>query len=115
MEAKAHARNLRISALKVRKVIQIVKGKKVDEALAVLKVLPQKSAAMIYKALYSARANFMQQFPEADTEKLVISSIFANEGPVFRRMLPRARGRADILRKQTAHLTVVVSIPEAGE
>lgn len=111
MTAVAKGRYLRISPLKLRKVIKSVKTLNVKDALAALKLLPNKGAAMTYKVLHSARANYKDRFPELDINSLVIESIFVDQGPTLRRMLPRARGRADILRKPYSHLTVKVGIP----
>lgn len=108
MEAKAVGRFLRISELKLRKVINVVRGMPVEEALAQLKLMPQKAARMTYKLLYSARANLISNHPEVRKDKMVVLQIFADKGPSFRRMMPRARGRADIIRKPQSHLTVVV-------
>ena len=108
MQAVAKGNNLRISPLKIRKVIKTIKGLNVDDALSMMKMLPNKAAKMTYKVLYSARANYMQMFSDADASKLVILEIFANQGTTLKRMLPRARGRADILHKPYAHLTIKV-------
>ncbi len=111
MIAEAKGRFLRISPLKLRKVIKAIKTLKVDDALAVLKLLPNKGAKMTYKVLHSAKANYQDRFPEQTGAALEILEIFADQGPTLRRMLPRARGRADILRKPYAHLSVKVGVP----
>jgi large subunit ribosomal protein L22 len=108
MNAKAKGRNLRISPLKLRKVIKLVSGKSLEDALFVLKTVPQKGAKMAYKVLFSAKANFKNRFPESDDKGLKILSIYVDQAPVMRRMMPRARGRADVLRKQSSHLSVLV-------
>lgn len=108
MEAMARERYLRISPLKIRRVINLVRGKNVDDALYILKVLPNKGARIAYKALYSAVSNFKNKYPESVNQQLKISAIYADQAPVLRRVMPRARGRADVLRKQSSHLTVVV-------
>lgn len=108
MNAFCKARNLRISPMKVRRIVRLVKGKKIEEALAILKLLPNKAAKMAYKAVYSAQANFKNKFPEAGTDNLSVLTVMVDQAPVLRRLMPRARGRADVLRKQSAHLTVVV-------
>lgn len=115
MEAIAKARYLRTSTLKVRKIIKVVRGKSVSDALAILNIMPNKAAKMIYKVVFSAVANFKNIFPEEDEKQLEISAIYADEGSVFKRLLPRARGRADILRKQTSHLTVKVMLAEVKD
>lgn len=109
MNSIAKGRYLRISPLKLRKVIKVIRGKKVDEALFILKTLPNKAALMAYKVLYSAMANLKRKSPEAKEADLTVSTVFVNQAPVLRRMMPRARGRADILRKQSSHLTIIIS------
>jgi large subunit ribosomal protein L22 len=112
MEARAIGRYLRISHLKLRKVIKAIKGMKVDDALAVLDIIPNKGAKMTYKVLFSAKSNFKFLHPEENADGLVIKTIYVDQAPVFKRLLPRARGRADILRKQSSHLTVIIGAPE---
>jgi large subunit ribosomal protein L22 len=109
MNALAKARNLRVSPLKMRKIIKLISGKKVDDALFILKNLPNKSAKMAYKVLFSGKANYKNKHPEVASPELKIMTIFADQAPVLRRMMPRARGRADVLRKQSCHLTVVLN------
>lgn len=109
MNATAKANYLRISPLKVRKIIQLVRGKKVEDSLYLLKTMPNKAAKMAYKVIASAKANFKNRFPETSDANLIIATIFANQAPILRRMMPRARGRADVLRKQSSHLTVMIT------
>ncbi len=109
MNSSAKGRKLRISPFKMRKVINKVRGKTVNDALFVLKTLPNKGARMAYKVIFSAASNFKNKFPELGNTALKIDAIFADQAPILRRMMPRARGRADILRKQSCHLSVVLS------
>lgn len=115
MEAIAIGRYLRISTLKVRKIIKVIRGKSVSDALAILAIMPNKAAKMAHKVIFSAMSNFRNIFPEEDEKQLMIKAIFADEAPIFKRLLPRARGRADILRKQSTHLTAIVVFPEVEE
>lgn len=108
MNAIARGRYLRISPLKLRKLVKIVRGKKLDDALSILKILPQKAAKMTYKVLFSAKSNFKNRFPEAGDAGLKIETITVDQAPILKRMMPRARGRADILHKMSSHLTVIV-------
>ena len=112
MNSIAKARNLRISPLKVRKIIRLLGGKDVNDALAILKVLPNKAAKMIYKVVASAKANFKNKNPESSDEGFKILTIFADQAPILRRIMPRARGRADVIRKQSTHLTVIIGNDE---
>jgi large subunit ribosomal protein L22 len=107
MQAKAINKMVRISPNKVRPVIDLVRGKPVDRALAILRYLPQKAAKEIARTIQSAAANAENNF-EMDPADLVVKTIFADEGPAFKRFMPRARGRADRIRKRTTHITVVV-------
>ena len=109
MNAIAKGRYLRISPLKLRKIVQHVRGKKVDDSLFILKSMPNKGAKMAYKVIFSAKSNFKNLNPDKNLENLKISEVFVNQAPILKRIMPRARGRADVLRKQSSHLTVVVS------
>jgi large subunit ribosomal protein L22 len=107
MQAKAINRTVRISPNKVRPVMDLVRGKPVDRALAILKYMPHKAAREIYRTIQSAAANAENNF-EMEPADLVVKTIFADEGPAFKRIMPRARGRADRIRKRTTHITVIV-------
>jgi len=107
MQAKAITRGLRISPTKVRPVIDLVRGKPVERALAILRYMPHKAAREVARTIKSAAANAENNF-EMMPADLVVKTIFADEGPAFKRFMPRARGRADSIRKRTTHLTVIV-------
>ena len=98
---------VRISPNKVRLVIDLVRGKEVERALAILRYMPQKAAKEIARTIQSAAANAENNF-EMDPDGLIVKTIYADEGPAFKRMMPRARGRADRIRKRTTHITVIV-------
>lgn len=108
MEAKAIARYVRLTPRKARLVADLVRGKSALEALDVLSFTNKKAAGTIKKVLNSAIANATNNF-EMDEEKLFVSTILIDEGPVLKRLKPRAMGRADIIKKKTSHVTVVVS------
>ncbi|WP_018124746.1 50S ribosomal protein L22 [Desulfovibrio oxyclinae] len=107
MEAKAVAKFIRVSPRKTRLVAETVKGKPVEDALNVLRFTPKKPARILSKVLYSAIAN-AEQKPGVDVDALVIDKIIVNEGPTWKRIKPRAMGRAYRIRKRTSHITVVV-------
>ena len=110
--ASATARYVRVTPMKARRVIDLVRGKSVSEALAILKYAPQGAAKPVAKVVASAAANAENNFG-LDPRTLVISEAYANEGPTMRRFQPRAQGRAFMIRKRTSHITVVVeSLPE---
>ncbi|WP_432735573.1 50S ribosomal protein L22 [Maridesulfovibrio sp. FT414] len=107
MEARAIAKYMRISARKVRLVAENIKGKPVEEALNILKFTPKKGAEMLSKVLYSAVAN-AEQIPGVDVDSLRVDTVKVDEGPTWKRIQPRAMGRAYRIRKRTSHITIVV-------
>lgn len=112
MEAKAVTKYIRISPYKVRKVIDVVRGKPVNRALAELRYMPQKAAREVARTVKSAAANAEHNF-DMDPSDLVIKTIYADHGPTLKRYMPRARGRIDMIRKPTTHITVIVDDGEA--
>ncbi len=107
MEARAKLSYARLSPQKARLVIDMVRGKGVQEALNVLKFSPQKAAPIVAKLVSSAVAN-AEQKGVSDVDRLFIKTIFVDQGPVLKRFLPRAQGRATRIRKPTSHVTVVL-------
>jgi large subunit ribosomal protein L22 len=107
MQAKAITRGVRISPNKVRLVMDVVRGKPVARALSILRYMPHKAAREVARTIQSAAANAENNF-EMTPDDLIVKTIFADEGPAFKRFMPRARGRADRIRKRTTHITVVV-------
>ncbi|WCN37702.1 50S ribosomal protein L22 [Aneurinibacillus uraniidurans] len=108
MEAKAVARYIRIAPRKVRLVVDLIRGKQVGEALAILKHTPKAGSPVIEKVLLSAVANAEHNM-NLDANELVVSKVFVDEGPTLKRFRPRAMGRASRINKRTSHITVVVS------
>jgi len=113
MEAKAVAKYIRISPRKVRQVVDLVRGKKVGEALAILKFTPKVAAEAVEKVVKSAVANAEHNY-EMDVDSLYVAKIYVDQGPTLKRFKPRAMGRADQIRKRTSHITVVVSEKKEG-
>ena len=113
MEAKAQARFVRITPRKARRVIDVIRGQRAQEAIDVLRFAPQGAAKTVLKLVESAIANVQyaaEQTGEAfDEDALVISQAYADEGPTMKRIQPRAQGRANRILKRTSHITVVVS------
>jgi large subunit ribosomal protein L22 len=107
MQAKAITKSVRISATKVRPVMDLIRGKPVSRALSILEYMPQKAAKEIARTIKSAAANAENNF-EMVPDDLVVKTIFADEGPTMKRFMPRARGRADRIHKRTTHITVIV-------
>ena len=107
--AKATAKTVRIPARKARLVIDLIRGKRVAEALGILKFTPRSGAFLVEKVLKSAIANAENNF-DLDVEDLYVSEAYANEGPTLKRFRPRAKGSASPINKRTSHITVVVSV-----
>ncbi len=107
MEARAIAKYVRISSRKVRVVLDLVRGKNVNEAFAILNYTPQNSATVVNKVLKSAAANAENNL-NLDVNKLYVAEAYANQGPTLKRFRPRAQGRAYSIMKRTSHITLVV-------
>jgi ribosomal protein L22 len=105
--ARAELRHARISARKVKIVIDLIRGKKVKEAIAILKYTNKAAAPMVEKLVKSAMANAVNNH-QMDETKLYISEIYANQGPTMKRIMPRAKGSANRIRKRTSHIVVVL-------
>lgn len=113
MQAKCFLRHVRISPTKVRIVADLVRGKPVKEALAILRYTPKRASHVVEKAIRSCVANAEQNM-EMDADDLVISEIYVGAGPTLKRFHPHQRGQAFPILKRTSHLTVVVSDREEG-
>lgn len=107
MEARANLRYVRISPRKVKIVCDLIRGKSVAQANAILMTTPKSASEPLLKLVKSAAAN-AENNHSMDPEKLYVSEIFANPGPIIKRMMPRAQGRAYRINKRTSHITVVV-------
>ena len=107
MEAKAELRFARISARKAKIVLDLIKGKKIDEALAILKYTNKAASPIISKILKSAIANATNNH-SMNESKLVVAEAVANQGPTMKRISPRAQGRAYRIRKRTSHIKIVL-------
>src|SRR6476620_10733340 len=105
--AVAKARFVHVSASKARRVIDLVRGKSVSDALDILRWAPQSASDPVAKVIASAAAN-AQNNEGLDPSTLVVASVYADEGPTAKRIRPRAQGRAFRIRKRTSHITVVV-------
>jgi large subunit ribosomal protein L22 len=104
----ARARYLRIAPSKLRLVTSLVSGKKVDDALAMLKFMPNKGARLVRKVVESAVAN-AEQRPNVDVDALIIKGIQVDGGPSLKRFMARAMGRVNRILKRSSHLTVVLA------
>jgi large subunit ribosomal protein L22 len=104
----ATSKYLRISPTKVKFIISQIRGKSYKEALKILKFLPQKAGALVWQTMYSAISNAIHNF-DLKKEDLKISEAFVNQGPMLKRIRPRARGRAFAIQKKMSHITIRVS------
>ncbi len=108
MQAKAAANYVRIAPRKVQLVIDLIRGKAVGDAIAILRHTPRAASPIVEKILNSAIANAEHNY-SMDPAKLVISQVYVNQGPTMKRFMPRAMGRASRINKRTSHITLVVS------
>ena len=111
-EARATLKFARISSRKVKIVADLIRGKNVDEALAIVKFTPKASSEVIEKLLKSAIAN-AENNHEMKHENLYVAEIYANQGPTLKRIRPAAKGSAVRIRKRTSHITIVLKEKEA--
>ncbi len=111
IKVKAQSKYNRGSALKFRRVMNLLRGKLVSDVLNMLKFMPYKSAKVIYKTVKSAAANAKNNY-KLPEDKLVVSEIYADTAGMMKRMRPRARGRGFPIKKRISHVTVFVTAKE---
>lgn len=112
LTARATAKFVRVTPMKARRVIDLIRGKDAADALNILRFAPQSASEPVAKVLASAIANAENNL-DLDPRTLVVSTAYADEGPTLKRFQPRAQGRAFRVRKRTSHITVeVTSVPE---
>ena len=116
VEAKAVARHVRVTPMKARRVIDLIRGKNATDAVATLMFAQQAASEPVRKVLQSAMANARVKADAAseafDERLLVVSAAYVDEGATMKRFRPRAQGRASRINKRTSHITVVVTQPE---
>ncbi len=112
MEVRASLTNIRVSPRKARLVVDAVRGKRVMDAIAISRFLPQKTADDVERLLKSVAANAENNY-DLDPEDLWIKEIYADEGPTFRRFKAKARGRVGRIQRRTCHITVIAEDREA--
>ncbi|NLG81309.1 MAG: 50S ribosomal protein L22 [Bacilli bacterium] len=108
MEAKAIAKTIRIAPRKVRLVVDLIRGKDVKDAFAILNNTSKRATVPVEKVLKSAVANAEHNY-NMDTDKLYVKEAYVNDGPTLKRFRPRAKGRAGLILKRTSHITIVVA------
>jgi len=116
MEAVARVRHIRVTPMKARRVVNLIRGKQAVEALAILKFAPQAASEPVYKLVQAAMANAKVKADASNTlfneDDLFVSKSFVDEGTTLKRFMPRAQGRAFQILKRTSHITVVVATPD---
>ena len=108
MESHAIARYQRVSPRKARLVAHNVQGLGVEDAMNILRFTPNKPAGIIYRVMKSALANATQS-GGVDVDAMIVKEVMVNEGPMWKRFMPRAQGRATKIRKRKSHITVILS------
>jgi large subunit ribosomal protein L22 len=110
MEARAKARFVRMSPRKVREVVDLIRGRGVDESIQTLQFVKRAARVPVEKVLRSAVANLFNttEGAQLETSNLYVKEVFVDEGPTMKRFRARAMGRATMVRKRTSHITVVV-------
>jgi large subunit ribosomal protein L22 len=116
VESVARVRHIRITPMKARRVVNMIRGKQAIEALAILKFTPQDASEAVYKLVASAMANARVKADAANEflaeQDLYVSQAFVDEGATLKRFRPRAQGRAFKILKRTSHITIVLSTPD---
>lgn len=114
MDARAQARYVRVTPMKARRVVDLIRGLPAEQAQAVLRFAPQAASEPVGKVLDSAIANATNN-ASLDPRTLVVREAYVDEGPTMKRFRPRAQGRAFRIRKRTSHITVVVEATAAAD
>ncbi len=116
VESIARVRHIRVTPMKARRVVNLIRGKQAEEALAILKFAPQSASEPVFKLVASAMANARVKADATNTfldeQDLFVSKAFVDEGATLKRFRPRAQGRAFRINKRTSHITVVLSTPD---
>ena len=116
VESIARVRHIRVTPQKARRVVDLIRGKQAQEALAILKFAPQGASEPVYKLVASAMANARVKADAAnsylDERDLVVAKAYVDEGTTLKRFQPRAQGRAFKILKRTSHITVVLATPD---
>ena len=118
VESIARVKHIRVTPTKARRVVNLIRGKQAQEALAILKFAPQSASEPIYKLVAAAVANARVKADKdgefLDEQDLYVANAYVDEGTTLKRFQPRAQGRAFQIKKRTSHITVVLSTPEAA-
>ncbi|MEJ2684172.1 MAG: 50S ribosomal protein L22 [Candidatus Sulfobium sp.] len=109
MESRSVLRYARITPRKARRVVDLIKGKKAGDALLTLRFMPYRGARFVEKILKSAMSNAEQKNANVDSEAMIISRAFVDDGAVMKRIEQRAMGRANVIKKKSCHITLILT------
>jgi len=109
MDVTAKSKYLRVAPIKLRRIANLIRYKKVEEALTIVKFLRIGNKKYFIKLLNSVKANAKIKNPDVKDADLYIKELYVDEGPMFKRVIPRARGMASLIRRRTSHITIVIS------
>jgi large subunit ribosomal protein L22 len=109
MESKAILKYAKMTPRKAQRVVDLIRGKKAGDALISLRFMPYRAARHIEKILKSAMSNAEQKNTSVDSEAMVISRAFVDQGPMMKRVEQRAMGRANVIKKKSCHITVILT------
>ena len=116
VEAIARVKHIRVTPMKARRVVNLIRGKQAEEALAILKFAPQSASEPVYKLVAAAMANARVKADASnsflDEQDLFVAQAYVDEGTTLKRFRPRAQGRASQILKRTSHITVVLATPD---
>jgi large subunit ribosomal protein L22 len=119
VESIARVKHIRVTPMKARRVVNMIRGKQAAEALAILKFAPQGASEPVYKLVASAMANARVKADAANTfldeQDLFVSKAFVDDGTTLKRFQPRAQGRAFQILKRTSHITIVLATPDEAD
>ena len=119
VEAIARVKHIRVTPMKARRVVNLIRGKQAEEALAILKFAPQSASEPVYKLVAAAMANARVKADKdnsyLDEQDLYVSRAFVDQGATLKRFQPRAQGRAFQILKRTSHITIVLATPDEVE
>ena len=107
---RARAKYLWMASTKVRRILPHIKHRSVQDAIDILEHVSHRSSVQLQKVIKSARANYLQQFPQVSSASIYVQNIYVDEGPQVKRLWRRGRGRADVLLKRMCHITVLVDV-----
>lgn len=108
MEVKALARYVRVPPRKARLIVDLIRGRNINEALTIVRFVPKEAARVVEKVLRSALANAQHNHGVRDVDRLFVKEAYVDQGPTLKRFQPRAMGRVNMIRKRSSHITIIL-------